>query len=119
MKHSSKQSSEEESGAARKKELIYGELKLDLNERKLEINGQVHVLKNKEFFLLKFLMKNPEQVFSRGQLLDFVWDRNDFCKTNTVDVHVSILRKILASMTSKNLIKTIHCAGYMLKDNGL
>jgi len=46
-----------------------------------------------EFKLLAFLMKNPDRVFSRSQLLDNVWGQGTFIEERTVDVHILRLRK--------------------------
>ncbi|MFZ3286182.1 MAG: response regulator [Telluria sp.] len=65
-----------------------------------------------EYRLLKFLLSNPGQVFSRHQLLDKVWDLKGAAEERTVDVHVLRLRKVLRE--ARCLIKTVRGAGYML-----
>ena len=91
----------------------FGELKLCLDSRKLFCRGQYIYLRNKEFSLLEYFMKNVGKVLSRTQILEDVWDRNICCPTNTVDVHVSNLRKKLHKKFSLNLIKTVYCIGYI------
>lgn len=92
-----------------------GMLKIDPISRKFFINNSPVVLKNKEFTLMKYFMENSGRVLSRANLLENVWDRNIFCITNTVDVHVSKLRQILNKHSDIELIKTIHCVGYILE----
>lgn len=90
--------------------IVFSNLKLDLNSRKLFI-GKIQIpLRNKEFSLIEYFLKNIGKVRSRTQILEDVWDRNILCPTNTVDVHISSLRKKLPC----NLIKTVHCIGYIL-----
>lgn len=67
-----------------------------------------------EFKLLKFLLANPDRVFSRSQLLDKVWGGHVVIEERTIDVHVLRLRKALK--TSESLIKTVRSAGYMLSE---
>lgn len=67
-----------------------------------------------EFRLLKFLLANPDRVFSRGQLLDKVWGDHVAIEERTVDVHVLRLRKALQA--AESLIKTVRSVGYMLSE---
>ena len=65
-----------------------------------------------EFRLLKFLMGNTERVYSRSQLLDFVWGRSSYIEERTVDVHVLRLRKALAPHGLDGHLQTVRGAGY-------
>jgi two-component system phosphate regulon response regulator PhoB len=65
-----------------------------------------------EFKLLQFLMKHPERVHSRSQLLDKVWGDHVFIEERTVDVHVKRLRESLGSAGA--LIETVRGAGYRI-----
>ena len=65
-----------------------------------------------EFRLLKFLMANPERVYSRSQLLDFVWGQNVYVEERTVDVHVRRLRKVLEEHDAAHHVQTVRGAGY-------
>jgi two-component system phosphate regulon response regulator PhoB len=65
-----------------------------------------------EYRLLRFLLTHPGKVFSRTELLEQLWDAHERLDPRTVDVHVLRLRKALGR--SKNLIKTVRGAGYML-----
>lgn len=69
---------------------------------------------NSEYRLLKFLMANPDRVFSRGQLLDKVWSNQLDIEERTIDVHVLRLRKALKGQ--ENLIRTVRGMGYMLSE---
>jgi two-component system phosphate regulon response regulator PhoB len=65
-----------------------------------------------EFKLLHFLMKHPERVHSRGQLLDKVWGDHVFIEERTVDVHVKRLREALGAAGA--MVETVRGAGYRL-----
>lgn len=71
-------------------------------------------LRNKEFHLLEFLMRNTDMVFSRQKILEQVWDRNANMFTNTIDVHINILRRKLDNKVDFRLIETAHCNGYIM-----
>lgn len=65
-----------------------------------------------EYRLLKFLMTNPDRVYSRPQLLDFVWGQNVYVEERTVDVHVRRLRKALEPFGAEKLVQTVRGVGY-------
>ncbi len=92
-----------------------GCLKIIPDSRKFFINNNSISLKNKEFTLMKYFMENIGKVITRARLLEEVWDRNIFCITNTVDVHVSKLRQKLNKHLDQDVIKTIHCVGYIFE----
>ena len=77
-------------------------------------DGQEITLAETEYRLLRFLMRNPDRVYSRAQLLDHVWGRNAFIEERTVDVHVLRLRKALGAGGVEGLIETVRGAGYRL-----
>ena len=90
-------------------------LEMNLCSHQVKCNGKSLYLRNKEFALLHFLMINIGKVFSRTAILDNVWDRNTNILTNTVDVHISQLRKKLSDFTSEKYIYPIPCSGYLIK----
>ena len=65
-----------------------------------------------EFKLLHYLMKHPERVHSRSQLLDKVWGDHVFIEERTVDVHVKRLRESLGAAGA--MVETVRGAGYRL-----
>lgn len=65
-----------------------------------------------EFKLLNYLMRHPERVHSRAQLLDKVWGDHVFIEERTVDVHVKRLREALGPGGA--LVETVRGAGYRL-----
>lgn len=92
--------------------LQIGSLRLDISQHTLFKNGKSVFLRNKEFSLLEFLMINKNRVLTRVEIFENVWDRNGEVVTNTVDVHISSLRKKIDATPNKGFIKTITCVGY-------
>jgi two-component system, OmpR family, alkaline phosphatase synthesis response regulator PhoP len=69
-------------------------IELDLEKKRLTIDGRREDLTPIEFQLLYMLLKNPGRIFDRDQILDFIW-RDVTVTERTVDVHVTRLRKKL------------------------
>lgn len=95
--------------------LHFGILRLDFCTRRFSIGDIFVPLRNKEFTLLFYFLRNAGRVISRTEILEQVWDQNIFCSTNTVDVHVSALRRKLKKHFGFALIKTVHCVGYIFE----
>ncbi|MCA9374028.1 MAG: response regulator transcription factor [Candidatus Gracilibacteria bacterium] len=93
---------------------IVRDLELDLMSHRVQCRKQSLHLRNKEFALLHYLMVHKGKVLSRSEILENVWDRNADILTNTVDVHVSQLRKKISSFTPESYIHTVPCKGYFL-----
>jgi two-component system, OmpR family, phosphate regulon response regulator PhoB len=89
-----------------------GELVLDAATHRVTCGGRPLKIGPTEFKLLHFLMKHPERVHSRSQLLDKVWGDHVFIEERTVDVHVKRLRESLGA--AGTLIETVRGAGYRL-----
>ena len=89
-------------------------LRIDPATRRVAFEATEVRLGPTEFRLLHFLMKNPERVHTRSQLLDRVWGDHVFIEERTVDVHVKRLREALAPVDCARLIETVRGAGYRL-----
>ena len=90
----------------------YEGLSLDPVGYRVRANDQVLNLAPTEFRLLHFFMSNPDRVYSREQLLDYVWGRGVFVEERTVDVHIRRLRKALGAKGHDRFIQTVRGAGY-------
>ena len=75
------------------KPLTYKNLKLSPGARKVTLRGKELALTGHEFDILYLLMKNPEKVYSRELLYEQVWHGGYYGENNTVNVHVSNIRK--------------------------
>lgn len=92
--------------------LVAGELRLDPVSHRVFAGDREIRLGPTEYRLLKFLMENADRVYSRTQLLDFVWGQNVYIEERTVDVHVRRLRKVLEDYKVEHYIQTVRGAGY-------
>jgi two-component system phosphate regulon response regulator PhoB len=93
-------------------ELVAGDLRLDPVSHRVYVGEQELALGPTEYRLLKFLMENRDRVYSRAQLLDFVWGQNVYVEERTVDVHVRRLRKALEPSGTERYVQTVRGAGY-------
>lgn len=97
-------------------ELIIRDLRLDIGNHKVYRDNEELVLTVKEFAILEFFMRHPEQVLDRERILDHVWDFNFNSFSNVVDVHVKNLRKKLSTGSNKDeYIETVSGIGYRFK----
>ena len=80
----------------------------------VSISGTPVRLGPTEFRLLKFFLSHPERVYSRNQILDYVWGGNVYMDERTIDVHIRRLRKALLLEGHDRLIQTVRGAGYRL-----
>lgn len=93
--------------------LEYNDLKLDPAKSTVERDGKPIDLTAKEFALLEYLMRNPEQIISKDTLVSHVWDYDADVLPNTVEVYVSYLRnKVDKPFKGKPLINTKRGFGY-------
>ncbi len=90
-----------------------GRLQLNQDAHQLRIDGTPVHVGTTEYRLLEFFMQHPEKVYSRAQLLDFVWGQNTYIEERTVDVHVLRLRKTLKTYATEHVIQTVRGAGYL------
>ncbi|UVF02546.1 response regulator transcription factor [Streptococcus equinus] len=97
------------------KQLRLGNLSLDVQNYIVKKDNQVIHLTLKEFELLALLMKNPNRVFTRQDLLKQVWGDDFLGETRTVDVHIGTLRTKLGD--ASHYIQTIRGVGYRLEDD--
>ena len=95
-------------------ELSYADIVLNSETHRVKRDGQNIKLGPTEFRLLQTILKRPQRVFSRAQLLDLVWGTDIYVDERTVDVHVGRLRKALNKDGKKDIIRTIRSAGYSL-----
>jgi DNA-binding response OmpR family regulator len=89
-------------------------LELDRDSCRVRLHGKALTLTATEFRLLEFLMSRPGVVFSREQLLDYVWGMDRAVTDRTVDVHILRLRqKVEADPASPALIRSVRGFGYL------
>ncbi len=96
--------------------LQVGRLVMDQNSQQVSIDGQLLKLGPLEFRLLRFLLKHQDRVYTRDELLNYVWSADTYVDERTVDVHILRLRKNLALYGCDGFIQTVHGSGYRLSN---
>lgn len=92
-----------------------GDLELDPGRHLVRRAGQEIDLSPREFSLLEFLLRHPNQVLSRDQIMDHVWGLDFYSSTNVVDVYIGYLRKKIDRDFDTVLIHTVRGIGYCLR----
>jgi DNA-binding response OmpR family regulator len=92
-----------------------GDIILDTKAFKVTKAGTEINLLPKEFALMEFLMRHPDQVFSSQDLLDEIWSKESENSPDTVRVHITKLRAKIDTEGRPSLIRTIHRVGYKLE----
>ncbi|CAQ85590.1 MULTISPECIES: phosphate regulon transcriptional regulator PhoB [Photorhabdus] len=85
---------------------------LDITSHRVTSQDQVLDMGPTEFKLLHFFMTHPERVYSREQLLNYVWGANVYVEDRTVDVHIRRLRKVLEVGGHDKMVQTVRGTGY-------
>ena len=94
--------------------LRLGDLILDSATREVARGGRPLDLTTKEYALLEYLMRNPNQVLTRTMIAEHVWNYDFDNATNVIDVHIRNLRRKLDDPFPAKLIHTVRGAGYRI-----
>jgi two-component system response regulator MprA len=95
--------------------LRVGDLVLDVTARTVARAGEAIELTRREFDLLEFMMRHPDQALERGTLLSEVWGFDFLGGSNVIDVYVRYLRRKIERPGAPRLIETIRGIGYALR----
>ncbi|MDP3970088.1 MAG: response regulator transcription factor [bacterium] len=97
------------------KSIKVGDLVLNVSSREVKLKDQAIDLSTTEFDLLHYLMRHPNQVLSREQIIQHIRKFDYSSSSNIVDVYLTHVRKKIGDDT-KSLIKTVTGVGYKLVD---
>lgn len=97
-------------------EIRFSDLRLDPVTHKVWRKDKEIDLTAKEYALLEFFIRNPNQVLTRTTIAENVWDYVFDSFTNIIDVYVNYLRKKVDRDADKKLIHTVRGLGYILKE---
>jgi heavy metal response regulator len=97
-------------------EIIFSDLRIDPVAHKVWRGDREIDLTAKEYGLLEYFMRNPNQVLTRTMIAEHVWDYSFDSFTNIIDVYVNYLRKKVDRDAQKKLIHTVRGVGYILKE---
>ena len=96
------------------KNLQYKELTLDADRREVRVRGKIMNLTAHEYDILYILLQEPGKVYSRERLYELVWQGGYYGEDNTVNVHVSNLRKKIATADTDEYIATVWGIGFRM-----
>ena len=95
--------------------LSYENIVIDLRKHIVKISDKEIYLTNKEFDILRVLVKNQHQVVPKENIFRDVWDTTYIGETRTLDMHIKSLRQKLSGSQSEAIIKTIRGVGYQIE----
>ena len=90
--------------------LKVGDLMLNLNTNEISYHEAHYILSAKEFALMRLLMEQPQNIFSRARLEESLYGWNEEVESNSVEVHIHQIRKKLG----KEIIKNTRNVGYQI-----
>lgn len=94
--------------------LDYKELKLDLNSKSLDVNGNSVSLTAQEYKIMELFLKNPGKVFSKNEIYEYAWDDYYMGEDKTIYVHISNIRQKMKKFTENEYIETVWGLGFKL-----
>ena len=92
-----------------------GGVRIDLRTRRVERDGHEVQLTAREFELLAYLARHPDQVLSREQILNAVWGFDFDPGTKVLEVYIGYLRRKLGGEDGEGPIETVRNVGYRLR----
>jgi two-component system OmpR family response regulator len=98
--------------------LAAGDLRLDPASRRVTRATVEVVLTAREFALLEYLLRHPDRVVSKTEILDHVWDAAEDTDPNTVEVYIGYLRRKVDAPFGRRSLQTVRGAGYRLAADG-
>lgn len=96
-------------------QFIHRGLKLNLTSSTIEYKGHTIELSRNEFILLQLMMRNIGKIISRDDLMQALWNEEQFVDDNTLTVNVNRLRKKIATLGLEDFIVTRKGMGYLIE----
>lgn len=99
-----------------KNEVIFKDLKLNLETRKAYIKDKDVTLQGKQFDMLEYLINYKNKIITKDQIFDKIWGFDSDTSTTVVEVYASGIRKELKKYNYDKYFKTVRGGGYMLSE---
>ena len=93
----------------------FKDITLNIVEGKLYFKGEDIDLTKNELKIMNILMSNQEKIVSREEIIEELWDTDEFISENTLTVNVNRLRKKLNSIGLEDVIETKKGQGYIIR----
>jgi len=101
-----------------RKVLRFKDITIDLNSYRVTVGDRLLEMTSREIKLLAFMITRPGRVYTRDELLNYVWGDESFVEPRTVDVHISRLRSLIEPDKEKpQYILTVRGIGYKTADS--
>jgi len=98
--------------------LQVGDLLMNTAKREVRRNGRLIDLSPREYAVLEYLMRHPNQVLTRTQIGEHVWNFDFYNESNVVDVYIGYLRRKIDKGEPIPLFQTVRGVGYRLSAEG-
>ncbi len=95
-------------------DLIYNEITINDESHVCSVNGNEISLTKHEFNLLRLLVLHPEKVYSKRELFELAWEEEYIGEDNTVNVHISNIRKKIREYSDNEYIKAVWGIGFRI-----
>ena len=93
---------------------VYHELNLDSGNHIISMNGNSLDFTKQEFAIMEFLMKHPNQIYSKQELYELTWDECCIGEDKSLNVYISNIKKKLKQYSEREYIETVWGIGYRL-----
>lgn len=94
--------------------LKYKNIQIDKARSQIQSGNQIIILSRNELLMLEYLLKNQGKIVSREDIMNYLWESEEFVDDNTLTVNISRLRNKLEIAGLKNAIETRRGQGYIL-----
>ena len=94
-------------------QIVFKDLVMDLNNRKVTVGDQEIILQGKQFDILEYLLNAQNTIITKDQIFDKIWGFDSETSTNVIEVYTSALRKELKKVDYDKYLKTIRSVGYI------
>lgn len=96
------------------KEIVFRELVIKTDSKRVFVGNDELSCTATEYAILELLMKNPAKIYSKRAIYELVMGEDYLQEDNTMNVHISNLRRKIAKFTDKKYIETVYGMGYRL-----
>ncbi len=96
------------------KSVVYGDIELNFETKSLICASDSINLQDREFQIMALFIYTPEKIYSKQYIIDKFWGENSGVENNNIEVHISLIRKKLKSISAKTIIRTVRGVGYAL-----
>ena len=98
----------------KKDSLLYKDMKIDKDSKRIYIGDNELVCTAMEYAILELMLSNPNKIFSKRNLFESVTGEDYMSEENTMNVHMSNLRKKIGNLTDEPYIDTVYGMGYRM-----